>query len=56
MVVFIQKVQFVIFKSPDLKKKNIPNYYPELKIWICCLLLSAGNLNFNFRIVFWKFF
>ena len=50
---FFQKVRFVfqISKSP---KKNIPNYYPELEIWICCLLLLVGNLNFKFRIVFWN--
>ena len=25
---------------------NIPNYYPEQKIWISCLLFEAENLNF----------
>ena len=43
------------FKSPNLQK-NIPKNYPELKIWICCLLILAGNLDFKFRIVIWKFF
>ena len=48
------------FKSPNLQNKNIPNYYPELEIWICCLLLLGGNLNFKLRIVipnifFWRF-
>ena len=36
--------------------KYIPNYYPELEIWMCCLLLLAGNLNFKFRIVIWNNF
>ena len=36
----------------NLQNKNIPNYYSELEIWICCLLLLVGNLNFKFRIVF----
>ena len=54
-VAFIQKVRFVsqISQPP---KKYIPIYYPELEIWICCLLLLAGNLNFKFRIVIWKTF
>ena len=54
-VAFFQKVWFgfQISKSP---KKYIPNYYPELEIWICCLLLLAGNLNFMFRIVIWNIF
>jgi hypothetical protein len=38
------------------KKKYIPNFYPELEIWICCLLLLARNLNFMFRIVIWNNF
>ena len=58
-VAFIQKVRFV-FQISKTPKKNIPNYYPELEIWICCLLLLAGNLNFKLRIafrniVFWRF-
>ena len=40
----------------QISKKKIPNHYPELEIWICCLLLLAGNLNFNFRIVIWNIF
>ena len=54
-VAFIQRVWFVfqISKSP---KKYIPNYYPELEIWICCLLLLAGNLDLKFRIVIWNIF
>ena len=54
-VAFIQKVQFVfhISKSPI---KIIPNYYPELEIWICCLLFLAGNFNFKLRVAFWNFF
>ena len=35
-------------------KKNIPNRYPELEIWISCLLLWAGISNFKFRIVIWS--
>ena len=35
----------------NLQNKNVPNYYPELEIWISCLLLLAGNLDFQFRIV-----
>ena len=38
------------------KIKDIQKNYPELEIWICCLLLLAGNLNFKFRIVFWNIF
>ena len=42
----------------QISKKYILNYYPELEIWICCLLLLARNLNFKFRIVilnlFWE--
>ena len=35
--------------------KDIPKNCPdELEIWICCLLLLVGNLNFKFRIVFWN--
>ena len=44
-VAFIQKVRFVF----QISKKNIPNYYPELEIWIYCLLLLPGNLNLNFK-------
>ena len=40
----------------QISKKNIPNYYPELEIWICCLLLLAVNLNFMFKIVIWNIF
>ena len=32
----------------NLQKKNIPNYYPELEIWICCLLLVIGG-KFKFQ-------
>ena len=42
------------FKSPNLQNKNIPKNYPELEIWIFCLMLLAGSLNFKFRIVFWN--
>ena len=40
------------FKSPNLQKKIFQKNYPQLEIWICCLLLLVGNLNFKFRIVF----
>ena len=43
-------------KIGHLQNKNIPKNYPELEIWICCLLLLAGNLNFKFRIAFWNIF
>ena len=41
------------FKSP---KEITPNHYPELEIWISCLLLWAGISNFKFRIVIWSNF
>ena len=52
-VAFFQKVRFVfqISKSP---KKISPNHYPELEIWISCLLLGTGISNFKFRIVIWS--
>ena len=34
-----------ILKNFFIAKINIPNHYPEQKIWISCLLLKAGNLN-----------
>ena len=40
----------------NLQNKNIPNYYPDLEIWICYLLLLVGNLNFKFKIVIWNIF
>jgi hypothetical protein len=49
-VAFIQKVGFVF----QISKTNIPNHYPELEIWISCLLFLAENLNFKFRIVIWN--
>ena len=42
------------FSKLQTSKKNIPKSYPELEIWICCLLLLAGNLNFKLRIAFWN--
>ena len=44
------------FLHLQISKKNIPKSYPELEIWICCLLLLVGNLNFKFRIVFLNIF
>ena len=54
-VASFQKVRFVfqISKSP---KKIIPHHYPELEIWISCLLLWAGISNFKFMIVIWNIF
>ena len=54
-VAFFQKVRFAfqISKSP---KKITPNHYPELEIWISCLLLWAGISNPKFRIVIWSIF
>ena len=42
---FFSESAIRFFKSPNLQKKYIPNNYPELEIWICCLLLLAGNLR-----------
>ena len=36
------------------KKIHIPNHYPELEIWISCLLLWGRFSNFKFRIVIWN--
>ena len=47
---FFQKVRCGF----QISKINIPNHYPELEIWISCLLLWAGNSNFKFRIVIWN--
>ena len=51
-VAFFQKVWFVfqISKSP----KNIPKHYPELEIWMSCLLLWVGNSNSQFWILIWR--
>ena len=54
-VAFLQKVQSV-FQTSKSPKTNIPKNYPELEIWICCLLFLAGNLNFKLRIAFWNIF
>jgi len=53
-VVSFHKVRFIfqISKSP---KQIIPNHYPDLEIWISCLLW-AGNSKFKFRIVIWNNF
>ena len=44
------------FLHLQISKKNIPKNYPVLEIWIYCLLLLAGNLNFKLRIVLWNIF
>ena len=44
-----------VFRFSNLQK-TIPHYYPELEVWICCLLLWVGNLNFMFRIVIWNIY
>ena len=49
---FIQKVWCVF----QIYITNNPNHYPELEIWISCLLLWAGNSNFKFRIVIWNIY
>ena len=49
-VAFFQKVRFVF----QISKKITPNHYPELEIWISCLLWWAGISNFKFRIVIWS--
>ena len=53
-------VSVIRFSNLQISKKNTPNHYPELEIWISCLLLWAGISNFRFRIVicsnlFWRF-
>ena len=50
MWLFFQKVGCVF----RIAKINILNDYPELEIWISCLLLLARN--FKFRIVIWNIF
>ena len=35
------------FLDLQISKKNIPKNYLELEIWICCLLLLAGNFTFT---------
>ena len=52
---FFQKVRFV-FQISQSSKKIIPKNYPELEIWISCLLIWAGISNFKLRIVFWNNF
>ena len=39
------------FSNLQTSKKNIPNHYPELEIWISCLLLWAGISNFKLSTV-----
>ena len=51
-VTFFQKVQCVF----QISKIDIPNRYPELDIWISCLLLWTGDSNFKFRIVIWNIY
>ena len=48
---FFQKVRFV-FQISQSPKKIIPKNYPELEIWISCLLICAGISNFKLRIAF----
>ena len=52
---FFQKVRFA-FQISQSPKKIIPKNYPELEIWISCLLKWAGISNFKLRIVFWNIF
>ena len=37
-----------------ISQKNYSKNYPELEIWISCLLIWAGISNFKLRIVFWN--
>ena len=46
----------LFFKLPNLPKKYSKKNYPELEIWISCLLIWAGISNFKLRIVFWNNF
>ena len=50
---FFQKVWF-FFQISKSQRKITPNHYPELEIWISCLLLWARISNFKFRIVIWS--
>ena len=52
-VAFFQKVRF-IFQISQSPKKVIPKDYPELEIWVTCLLIWVGISNFKLRIVFWN--
>ena len=59
---FFSKGSF--YSESAISKTNIPNHYPELKIWISCLLLLSGNIfrKFRFKVqdsdleyLFWRF-
>ena len=41
-----------VFQFSQSPKKIIPKNYPELEIWINCLLIWAGISSFKLRIVF----
>ena len=52
-------VSLLIMEKFYFSKKNIPNLYPEQKIWISCRLLWARNSNFLLRIgevwnIYWE--
>ena len=53
-VAFFQRVRFV-FQISQFPKNIIPKNYPELEIWIYCLLIWAGISNFKIRIVFLEY-
>ena len=47
------------FSESEIRFSNLPisqKNYPELEIWISCLLIWAGISNFKIRIVFWNNF
>ena len=50
-----QRVRF-IFQISKPPKKDVPNHYPELDIWISFLLLWAGISSSKFRIMIWNIF
>jgi hypothetical protein len=45
-----------ILENFNFYKINIPNHYPEQKIWISCLLFWAGNLNCLLPKVIWNIY
>ena len=45
-----------ILESFYVSDINIPNHYPDQKIWISCWLFWAVNSNFLLRIVIWNIY
>ena len=54
-VVFFSERE-IRFSNLQISKKIIPKHYPELEIWISCLLLWAVMSNFKCWIVIWNIF